>query len=206
MSDFGGRSLSLLSSGSMTVDPDINEAHRLKGWYDAQGRNDTYSSHANAGASMGAAGGRMDPVKSCQQVKDEELGFTEATDYFTTKATIIYIKGDNFAYPACLSTECNKKVIQDNDGQWRCEKCDRSHPKPQYRYILSVNASDHTGQLWLNCFDDVGQQLLGMSADQLMEMKENDDKASEPVFQDAACRTWMFKCRAKMDNFQDQQR
>ncbi|CAL8579237.1 Replication factor A protein 1 [Xanthoria parietina] len=206
VSDFGGRSLSLLSSGSMTVDPDINEAHRLKGWYDAQGRNDTYSSHANAGASVGAAGGRMDPVKSCQQVKDEELGFTEATDYFTTKATIIYIKGDNFAYPACLSTECNKKVIQDNDGQWRCEKCDRSHPKPQYRYILSVNASDHTGQLWLNCFDDVGQQLLGMSADQLMEMKENDDKASEPVFQDAACRTWMFKCRAKMDNFQDQQR
>jgi replication factor A1 len=31
VSDFGGRSLSLLSSGSMTVDPDIDEAHKLKG-------------------------------------------------------------------------------------------------------------------------------------------------------------------------------
>ena len=29
VSDFGGRSLSLLSSGSMTVDPDIGEAQRL---------------------------------------------------------------------------------------------------------------------------------------------------------------------------------
>ncbi|KAI4251844.1 MAG: hypothetical protein L6R42_008213 [Xanthoria sp. 1 TBL-2021] len=47
---------------------------------------------------------------------------------------------------------------------------------------------------------------MGMSADELMEMKETDDKASEPVFQNAACRTWMFKCRAKMDSFQDQQR
>ncbi|KAL8838161.1 MAG: hypothetical protein Q9176_005244 [Flavoplaca citrina] len=206
VSDFGGRSLSLLSSGSMTVDPDINEAHKLKGWYDAQGRNDTYSSHANAGASMGMAGGRSDPVKTCQQVKDENLGFSEAVDYFTTRATVIYIKGENFAYPACLSADCNKKVIQDNDGQWRCEKCDRSHPKPEYRYILSVNASDHTGQLWLNCFDDIGKQLLGMSADQVMEMQETDIKAAEPVFQNAACRSWMFKCRAKTDNFQDQQR
>ena len=33
VSDFGGRSLSLLSSGTMAVDPDIPDAHRLKGWY-----------------------------------------------------------------------------------------------------------------------------------------------------------------------------
>ncbi|KAJ8123240.1 hypothetical protein O1611_g9644 [Lasiodiplodia mahajangana] len=32
VSDFGGRSLSLLASGTMAVDPDIEEAHRLKGW------------------------------------------------------------------------------------------------------------------------------------------------------------------------------
>ena len=47
---------------------------------------------------------------------------------------------------------------------------------------------------------------MGMSADQLMELKENDEKAATDVFQDANCKTWMFKCRAKMDNFQDQQR
>lgn len=71
---------------------------------------------------------------------------------------------------------------------------------------MQVNASDHTGQLWLNCFDDVGRLIMGMSADQLMELKENDEKAAGDVFQDANCKTWVFKCRAKMDNFQDQQR
>lgn len=206
VSDFGGRSLSLLSSGSMTVDPDIDDAHKLKGWYLAQGKNDTFMSHAQMGGSMGAVGGRGDPIKSILQVKEENLGMTETPDYFTTKATIIYVRQDNVSYPACLSPDCNKKVVEVDPGQWRCERCDKTHPKPEHRYIMSINVSDHTGQIWLSCFDDVGRMIMGMSADQLMELKENDEKAAGEVFQDANCKTFNFKCRAKMDNFQDQQR
>lgn len=206
VSDFGGRSLSLLSSGSMSIDPDIDEAHKLKGWYDAQGRSDTFASHAGMTGSLGAAGGRMDPLKTIAQVRDEQLGMSENADWFTVKATIIYIKQDNVAYPACLSEGCNKKVVEVDPGQWRCERCDKIHDKPEYRYIMSTNVSDHTGQIWLSCFDEVGRLVMGMSADQLMDMKENDEKAAAEVFQDANCQTWTFKCKAKMDNFQDQQR
>lgn len=206
VSDFGGRSLSLLSSGSMSIDPDIDEAHKLKGWYDAQGRTDTFSSHASMTASAGAAGGRSDPLKTIVQVKEENLGMSETTDYFTTKATIIYIKQDNVSYAACASSDCNKKVIEQEPGQWRCEKCDKTFPQPEYRYIMSLNVSDHTGQIWLSCFDDVGRMIIGKSADQLNELKENDEKAVGEIFQEANCQTYLFKCRAKMDNFQDQQR
>ena len=205
VSDFGGRSLSLLSSGSMTIDPDIDEAHKLKGWYDAQGKNDTFMSHQGMG-SVGAAGGRTETTKSIMQVKEENLGMTENTDYFTTKATIIYVKQENVSYPACLSEGCNKKVLEVEPGQWRCERCDKTHPKPEYRYIMSINVSDHTGQIWLSCFDDVGRMIMGMSADQLVELKENDEKAAGDAFQEANCKTFMFKCRAKMDSYQDQQR
>ena len=206
VSDFGGRSLSLLSSGTMAVNPDIDEAHKLKGWYEAQGRNDTFTSHASMGGSMGVTGGRSDPVKTILQVKDENLGMSETTDYFTTKATITYVKQDNFSYPACLSPDCNKKVVEEEPGEWRCARCEKSHPKPEHRYVLSVNVSDHTGQIWLNCFDDVGRLILGMTADQLVEIRDNDEKAASEVFQEANCKTWVFKCRAKMDNYQDQQR
>lgn len=206
VSDFGGRSLSLLSSGSMTVDPDIDEAHKLKGWYDAQGRSDTFTSHASMGSSLGTAGGRGDPFKTISQVRDEQLGFSENADWFSIKATIMYIKQDNVSYPACLSEGCNKKVVEVEPGQWRCERCDKTHPKPEYRYIMSANVSDHTGQIWLSCFDEVGRLVMGMSADQLMELKENDEKAAADVFTEASCKTWNFKCKAKMDNFQDQQR
>lgn len=205
VSDFGGRSLSLLSSGSMSLDPDIQEAHKLRGWYDTHGRSNTFASHSGM-ASAGAAGGRQDPVMTIAKVYEDNLGMSESTDYFSTKSTIVYIKRENFAYPACLSDGCNKKVTDMGDGTWRCEKCDISHPKPEYRYIMSLNVNDHTGQLWLSCFDDVGRLVMGMSADQLMALKDSDDAAAGRAFEEANCKTMLFKCRAKMDSFQDQQR
>jgi len=105
-----------------------------------------------------------------------------------------------------MSEGCNKKVLQDDTGMWRCERCDKTMPKPEYRYIMTLNVSDHTGQIYLSCFDDVGRMIMGMSADQLMELKENDSKAAEDIFQSANCQIFNFKCRAKMDTFQDQQR
>ena len=205
VSDFGGRSLSLLSSGSLTMDPDIQEAHKLKGWYDSQGRSENFASHSNM-TSAGAAGGRQESLKTVAQVKDEQLGMSEEPAYFTVKATIVYIKQDNFSYPACSTEGCNKKVVESGDGTWRCEKCEANHPRPSHRYVMSINVNDHTGQLWLSCFDDTGRGVMGMSADQLMELKESDTAAMEKGFEEANMRTWTFRCRAKMDTFQDQAR
>lgn len=205
VSDFGGRSLSLLSSGSMSLDPDIAEAHQLKGWYDSQGRRETFLAHTGMSAA-GAAGGRREETKTVAQVKEEGLGMNEAPDYFNVKATIVYIKQDSFSYPACLSTDCNKKVTDEGDGTWRCEKCNINHPKPEHRYILTLSVSDHTGQMYLNAFDDVGRLVVGKSADEMMELKENDSPAMEKEFENANCTSHYFKCRAKMDTYQDQQR
>ncbi len=40
VSDFGGRSLSTTMNGVMSVNPDIPEAHQLRGWYDSVGKNE----------------------------------------------------------------------------------------------------------------------------------------------------------------------
>ncbi|KAL2011853.1 hypothetical protein VTN00DRAFT_4571 [Thermoascus crustaceus] len=206
VSDFGGRSLSLLSSGSMTVDPDIEEAHKLKGWYDAQGRSDIFTSHASVSSALGATSGKLDQFKTIAQIREEQLGMSEEADFFSLKATVVYIKQDNLSYPACLSEKCNKKVTELDPGQWRCERCDKTYPRPQYRYIMLINVSDHTGQLWLSCFDEVGRLIMGMTADQLMDIRENDSKAAGEIFQNANCRTWNFRCKARTDHFGDQQR
>ena len=204
VSDFGGRSLSLLSSGTMTVNPDIEEAFSLKGWYEAQDKGMDYIKHENT--SMLGASGQRDQTKTILQVKDENLGMSENPDYFTVKATIIYIKPDTFSYPACKSEGCNKKVLEQEPGNWRCEKCDRSHAEPEYRYIMSINVSDHTGQIWLSCFDDSGRLVMGRSANELVKLKEDDEKAAAEVFQEAMCQTFLFRCRAKMDTIGDQPR
>jgi replication factor A1 len=206
VSDFGGRSLSLLSSGSMAVDPDIAEAHRLKGWYDAQGRTEAFTSHASL---SGATNSNMkaDPFKTIAQVREEQLGMSDQPDYFSLKATVVFIRQETtWCYPACLSEGCNKKVTMLDEGQWRCEMCDKTHPRPEYRYIMPISVSDHTGQLWLSCFDDTGRLIMGTSADNLMQLREDDNDAFQAVFHEANCRTWSFRCRAKIDTFGEQQR
>lgn len=209
VSDFGGRSLSLLSSGSMNIDPDIDDAFKLKGWYDGSGRNEQFQSHANTMSAVSAAGGANDrnAYKTIAQVRDENLGMGEDTDWFNIKATIIYIKQDNIAYPACLSEGCNKKTVEVDPGEWRCEKCDKTWDRPDYRYIMSVNVSDHTGQIWLSCFNEVGVMIMGLTANELMAMRdEGDERRVGEAFAEANCKTFGFKCKAKMDTFQDQQR
>ncbi|KAK4168919.1 hypothetical protein QBC43DRAFT_375459 [Cladorrhinum sp. PSN259] len=210
VSDFGGRSLSLLSSGTMAIDPDIAEAHQLKGWYDSSGRHNDFAMHTNA-ASVGAAtrGDRND-TKTIGQVKDENLGMGDSPngEYFTLKATIVHIRQEpSFCYPACRSEGCNKKVTDMGDGTWRCEKCNISHDRPEYRYIMSINVNDHTGQMWLSCFDDTGRIIMGgKTADELMELKNTDDPRFSDEFEAANCKTLIFRCRAKMDTYADQQR
>ena len=207
--DFGGRSLSLLSSGSVAVDPDIDEAYKLKGLYDAQGRTDKYTSHAETMGSTGAST-RQQNYKTISQVREEQLGMGEEATYFALKAIVVFVKSDTgFSYPGCRTSEpqkCNKKVTEVDPGQWRCEKCDRTWDRPEYRYIMSVNVQDYTGQLWLSCFDEVGRQLIGASADEMQEMRENEDPKFQERVQDANCNLWVFRVRAKMDTYNDQQR
>jgi replication factor A1 len=209
VSDFGGRSLSLLTSGSMVVDPDIEAAHKLKGWYDAQGGQGNFTTHASLGGGMTRG---PDQTKSIAQVKDENIGMTETAEYFSVKATILYIRSENPYYPACSSESCNKKVIEIDPGKWRCENCDKVFDKAQYRYVLSCNVSDYSGSMWLSGFDDTGRLIIGKSADDLNVIKEagedgsGDAKAFTNIFHEATCQTYVFRCKAKMDSFRDEQR
>lgn len=204
VSDFGGKSLSLLSSGTMSVNPDIPNAHKLKGWYDSAGRTNNFATHENM-SSMAGATGRKEDLKTISQVKDENLGMDEPA-YFSIKATIVFVKQENFCYPACSSQGCNKKVTQMGDGTWHCEKCNVSHDKPDYRYILSVNVADHTSHQWLSCFDDTGRIIVGMSANELMELQENDNAKFLAAFDNVNCKKLYFRCRAKMDTYGEAQR
>jgi replication factor A1 len=207
VSDFGGRSLSLLSSGSMNVDPDIDDAHRLRGWFNGN-QHATFSTHQNTSA--GGGGGHTNQTKLISQVAEEEAYLDSATNtYFNMKASIVFIKSTpTFAYPACSTQGCNRKVIEDNAGEWLCEKCGATWPEPTYRYVLSVNVADHTGSMWLSCFDDTAQVIMGLSANELNKIKNNDEENGTQnlgtTTQERSCRTYNFRIRAKMETYQDQ--
>lgn len=132
--DFGGRSLSMVSSSSMMVEPDIPEAHSLRGWYENQGENVTFQAFTSMGGGAGgAATMKLDDFKLIGDVKDEMLGTSDQPDQFWVRAHLVYVKKENVSYAACPTPKCNKKVMMEDTNSWRCEKCDRSFPEPEYR-------------------------------------------------------------------------
>ncbi|KAI9227616.1 MAG: putative replication factor-A protein 1 [Piptocephalis tieghemiana] len=211
--DFNGRSLSALMSTQIMENPDIPEAHRLRGWYDSTGKmNDSFKSFAAAGPGMGAPGGlgggvgRPNEVKTFAQVEEENIGVGDKPGYFNVEGTIIFIRRENASYPACPSAGCNKKVFEDGSGQWRCEKCEQSYPAPEHRYILSINVADFTGQSWMQCFNDQATDILGISAGDLINTRDQEEgglEAYERVFQDATFKSFIFRCRAKQEVYND---
>jgi replication factor A1 len=211
VSDFGGRSLSMFSSSTMMINPDIPEAHGLRGWYDNEGNQaagefKTFTAAGLGVGGAGGAGGGMDKKerRTIQQAKDEGIGMSgDKPGYFNIRATLVYIKQDNLYYPACPSNGCNKKLVMEDQDSWRCEKCDATYPAPEYRYIFAANATDHTDHLWLSGFNDIGEMLIGLPASELQQLKEENESAFTNILHKATNKMYMFNIQARQDTFQD---
>lgn len=202
--EFQGRSLSMISSSIMTLNPDLPDALVLRGWYDSVGATTSFTAYTMGSGSGGGAAFNRAEVRTIEDIK-ENLQIAEKAEMFSCRGTILHIRGENPAYPACPNQTCKKKVIETGDA-WHCEKCEKSWEKPEYRYIISMAVSDHTGQAWLQGFHDVGLAVFNMSADELMEIKTNDPAKYPAILAKSSYSTFNFACRAKLDTYQDQSR
>lgn len=203
VSDYNGRTLSTSLSSTISMNPDIREAHELRGWFDDQGVRQEARS-ISVTQSSGQTGPLRDDRKTISQIKDDQLGLGERPDFFSLYATIVYIKSDaNVSYTACPAEGCNKKVIEDGPNMWRCEKCQKIYDRCDHRYILSLQVADHTGQTWVNAFNETGEHLLGKSAEELYYLKMNNrDAEYSAVFKEALFKPYIFRIRAKQENYQ----
>ncbi|CAK9440426.1 uncharacterized protein LODBEIA_P45260 [Lodderomyces beijingensis] len=223
VSDFNGRTLGLTQSGSLIPNPGTPESYQLKGWYDNIGvKENNYKSLKNELGSGGlSAQEKIAQRKLIAQAEEENIGANggDKPEYFTTKASFSYSKPDNFAYPACnnrLSNSgdstrpanpCNKKLAQLGD-KWSCERCNIEYDEPTWRYILNCAIMDSSGQIWVTLFDEQAKKLLGMDANQLMQLSQeeaaSDKNPVAEVMQKNYFKEFNFRIRAKQDTFNDQ--
>uniref|UniRef100_A0A8B9SHW9 Replication protein A subunit n=1 Tax=Anas platyrhynchos TaxID=8839 RepID=A0A8B9SHW9_ANAPL len=203
VSDFGGRSLSVLSSSTVVVNPDTPEAFKLRGWFDSEGQLLECSSISDV---RGSAPGVNTNWKTLYEVKAENLGQGDKADYFSCVGTVVHLRKENCMYQACPSQDCNKKVIDQQNGLYRCEKCDREFPNFKYRMMLLVTIADCLEYQWVTCFQDTAEFILGQSAAFLGELKEKNEQAFEEVFQNANFNTYEFRIRVKLETYNDESR
>lgn len=203
LSDFGGRSLSASFSSTLMVNPDIPEAYKLRGWYDKVGH--TMEGQSLTEMKTGGGGGNTN-WKTLSDVKNEHLGHGEKADYFTCIATVVFLRKENCLYQACPTQDCNKKVVDQQNGMFRCEKCDKEFPNFKYRLILSANIADYSDNQWVTCFQESAETILGQNSAYLGQLKESNEAAFDEIFLQANFNTFVFRNRVKLETYNDESR
>lgn len=209
VTDFGGKSLSMGFASTMIPNPEVQEAYSLKGWFDSKGHGIKYQSLKEEVNETNSTSNLLKYISeriTIATAQAQNLGRSEKGDFFSIKASVSFLKVDNFAYPACLNESCNKKVIEQPDQTWRCEKCDANHPAPDWRFLLTISVLDETGQLWLTLFNEQAKQLLKIEASELVSLKENDPTAFGKITQTLQMNEYNFRIRAREDNYNNQSR
>jgi len=101
-------------------------------------------------------------------------------------------------------TPARKKVNPDENNGWYCEKCSKTYDTFDPRYILRLMACDGTSSEWLTAFNDSAEKLLGKTAQELLQIKEEDNLALfESIFQEANFKSYILKIRVKVESNED---
>jgi replication factor A1 len=202
LSDFNGVSLNSLMSSNVFYNPEIPQCYELRGWYDRHGKDITATSLSGQSS---FAGGTQTYL-TYTQIKQLNLGCQDKPDYFRTKGMIGFVKKDNCLYKACSSADCKKKVTDDGSGNYFCEKCNRSSPDFKYNIILQLKTMDYLDHCWMNCFTDTATKVLGVDAQALGELREENEAEYDQVMQQAYFKDFTFVVRAKVETYNDEQR
>jgi len=205
--DYNGKTLSTVASSTVIVDPvDPPEAGQLRSWYDGGGATQT----ATALSSARAGGGRVDRRVCISQIRGEGLGLGGHPAWVQVLCQPIFVRNENFSYPACPlqynGKTCNKKMTdQTGDGtSWFCERCGSSAPQPDHRYILTAQVGDHTEALWVTAFNESAPELLGMPAGELKALGDAQDPRFEATFRDAQFRLCVMKLKVSEETYQEE--
>jgi len=117
----------------MATNPNISDTYMLRGWYDAICVNQSFTAYSNAASGSEAATLNRSDILTIDDIEANPQVAEEAEVFFY-RGTILHIRGDDPAYPACPNRACKKEVIDTGEG-WHCENCAKTWEEPEYRYV-----------------------------------------------------------------------
>ncbi|KAI8436718.1 hypothetical protein MSG28_010201 [Choristoneura fumiferana] len=199
----GSKSLSCLASTMIRLNPDLPEAHKLRGWYDNGGDK---MDVVNISARTGTYGGGSNEWITFSEAEAKQLGSGDKGDYYSMLGVLTFTFTDNAVYKACPQEQCNKKLVDQENGLFRCEKCNREYPNFKYRLLLGANVSDPTGDQRITAFNESAEAMIGKSSADIGRMFEYDKTGYTALFEDIKFRTFVFKFRTKMETYSDEAR
>ncbi|CDW80297.1 replication protein a 70 kda dna-binding [Stylonychia lemnae] len=97
--------------------------------------------------------------------------------FFYLNGYVSYIKNDDkIFYNACPKDTCKRKVVQESNGTFRCEACNKSYDSCIPTYMIQAKITDFTDSIYINFAREHGASLMGMTA---LEFREFRNRATE---------------------------
>ncbi|KAL2941877.1 Replication protein A 70 kDa DNA-binding subunit D, partial [Bienertia sinuspersici] len=109
-----------------------------------------------------------------EKMQLDEIFDTAKECFCATYATIVGIDNNMWYYDSCK--QCNKKVEYEGGGKYWCTKCDLHFKSAPKRYKVTVTVQDDSGSATFVMFDREIFQVLQISAMNLKEMWDKENK------------------------------
>lgn len=203
--DFNGISLDATTQSCFEVNPDIAEAHELRGWYETTGK---YKETTPLEGATSFSVGNTKERKTILQANEEDIPKLISDPrgvQFIVRGYLHYIRKEGTLWYTA-SPDDNKKVTKLDENRWVCDATGKEYSHCNYRYILSVAIQDATGSLNANAFDDVGTRLIGRSAEELATIYERDKAEFDALVDEVLFKPFIFRIRAKQNTWNDEVR
>lgn len=197
--DFGGRTLSVLRSSVLEVNPDSRRTIDLRGWYDS---NPNHNFTPLTQAFGGGAASRETPHMDCSaadQMVDSGAAVYWANRAWTTKFR--YADGATTFYDRCATPDCKRKAVESN-GMFNCETCHKQWPDSVPTYVLQLNIADATSSLRISALGDPGIPLMGGRDARVVKAAKNTPEELEAIFEDASFHLFNFKLRSRSESYE----
>lgn len=189
VNEYNGYNLSSMQSTQLFINLENERSFELKGWYE-QNKGNIKTTFAK----------KVEKRQCIQEIKDDEL------EYSYIVGSIMFLKEDNLSYDSCLSENCNKKVILEDNGLYRCDKCNCSFEDCNQRYIITANLCDYTGQMWVNIFNDPAVSLFNYTAKELKELRHEDSSQVQSIIKNSYYKEFGFKIKSRHEYYNNEPR
>jgi replication factor A1 len=198
VSEYNSRSLSTSFDGTTLVNPDMDITRRLQSWY--------ASSNKGSFNSMTTAGGKGDSTIKLLIQGEAEAENNPNGIYLTAKVTVITV-GKLKSYEACPHEACKKKLMDMNNGYFRCSNptCPSGGAEmdnPSTRYIQGFQVADVTGAVWVSVFHDEFVKFLGMKEQEIKGLSE--DQLEKLLNEKTSFQSFNMRLKFKQEFYKDE--
>lgn len=105
-------------------------------------------------------------------------------------------------YEACPKNDCYRKKLLPENGCFKCPKCDAEYDNPPIVYGFSAKFRDCSGEQWIKFFNENGEKLFGMKAEEYKRILEsNDHGALDEINENILFKKFVLFVRPKIDTY-----